>query len=193
MGLFNKNQNQEAQPVSQRQRLEGNYAAARKNILMVLAFTTINLILLVANSNTYFLFSAYIPFAIVDWGMFLSGRYPAEVYSQFEDFEPLGMSLLVISLVIAVVICLLYLLCWLFSDKKRVGWLITALVLFATDTILMLLGGIGLESIMDVIFHGWVIISLSMGISAYFKLKKLPPEEEPIPAEEPASTELTQE
>lgn len=193
MGLFNKNQNQEAQPVSQRQRLEGNYAAARKNILMVLAFTTINLILLVANSNTYFLFSAYIPFAIVDWGMFLSGRYPAEVYSQFEDFEPLGMSLLVISLVIAVMICLLYLLCWLFSDKKRVGWLITALVLFATDTILMLLGGIGLESIMDVIFHGWVIISLSMGISAYFKLKKLPPEEEPIPAEEPASTELTQE
>lgn len=193
MGLFNKNQNQEAQPVSQRQRLEGNYAAARKNILLVLAFTTINLILLVANSNTYFLFSAYIPFAIVDWGMFLSGRYPAEVYSQFEDFEPLGMSLLVISLVIAVVICLLYLLCWLFSDKKRVGWLITALVLFATDTILMLLGGIGLESIMDVIFHGWVIISLSMGISAYFKLKKLPPEEEPIPAEEPASAELTQE
>ena len=193
MGLFNKNQNQEAQPVSQRQRLEGNYAAARKNILMVLAFTTINLILLVANSNTYFLFSAYIPFAIVDWGMFLSGRYPAEVYSQFEDFGPLGMSLLVISLVIAIVICLLYLLCWLFSDKKRVGWLITALVLFATDTILMLLGGIGLESIMDVIFHGWVIISLSMGISAYFKLKKLPPEEEPIPAEEPASTELTQE
>lgn len=193
MGLFNKNQNQEAQPVSQRQRLEGNYVAARKNILLVLAFTTINLILLVANSNTYFLFSAYIPFAIVDWGMFLSGRYPAEVYSQFEDFEPLGMSLLVISLVIAVVICLLYLLCWLFSDKKRVGWLITALVLFATDTILMLLGGIGLESIMDVIFHGWVIISLSMGISAYFKLKKLPPEEEPIPAEEPASAELTQE
>lgn len=193
MGLFNKNQNQEAQPVSQRQRLEGNYAAARKNILLVLAFTTINLILLVANSNTYFLFSAYIPFAIVDWGMFLSGRYPAEVYSQFEDFEPLGMSLLVISLVIAVVICLLYLLCWLFSDKKRVGWLITALVLFATDTILMLLGGIGLESIMDVIFHGWVIISLSMGISAYFKLKKLPPEEEPVSAEEPASTELTQE
>jgi hypothetical protein len=193
MGLFNKNQNQEAQPVSQRQRLEGNYAAARKNILLVLAFTTINLILLVANSNTYFLFSAYIPFAIVDWGMFLSGRYPAEVYSQFEDFEPLGMSLLVISLVIAVVICLLYLLCWLFSDKKRVGWLITALVLFATDTILMLLGGIGLESIMDVIFHGWVIISLSMGISAYFKLKKLPPEEEPVSAEEPASAELTQE
>lgn len=193
MGLFNKNQNQEAQPISQRQRLEGNYAAARKNILLVLAFTTINLILLVANSNTYFLFSAYIPFAIVDWGMFLSGRYPAEVYSQFEDFEPLGMSLLVISLVIAVVICLLYLLCWLFSDKKRVGWLITALVLFATDTILMLLGGIGLESIMDVIFHGWVIISLSMGISAYFKLKKLPPEEEPVSAEEPASTELTQE
>ena len=177
MGLFNKNQNQEAQQISSRQRLEGNYAAARKNILLVLAFTTINLILLVSNSNTYFLFSAYIPFAIVDIGMILGGRYPEEVYAEFVDFEPLGTPALVIALVLAVVICVLYLLCWLFSDKKRVGWLIAALVLFATDTILMLLNGIGLGSIMDVIFHGWVIISLSMGISAYFKLKKLPLEE----------------
>lgn len=80
-------------------------------------------------------------------------------------------------MIVAAVICVLYLLCWLFSKKGRVAWLIVALVLFALDTILMLLGGVGLDSIIDVIFHGWVIISLSMGVSAHFKLKKLPPEE----------------
>lgn len=62
------------------------------------------------------------------------------------------------------------------------AWLIVALVLFALDTLMMLLGGIGLDSIVDILFHGWVIISLSMGISAHFKLKKLP--------EEPVSTEV---
>ena len=193
MGLFNKNQSQEAQPISQRQLLEGRYVSARRNILWVLLFTTINLILLVANSNSYFLFSAYIPYDIASWGMFLCGKFPAEYYAEFPGFEPLDNLLLVIALVLAVVICVLYLLCWLFSDKKRVGWMITALVLFAMDTILMVLGGIGLDSILDVVFHAWVIISLSMGTAAHFKLKKLPPEEETVATEEPASAELPQE
>lgn len=185
MGLFNRDQNQEAQPISQRQQLANRYASARHNILLVLIFTTINLILLVANRNSYFLFSAYIPYAIVSWGMFLCGKYPAEFYIEFEDFVALDSSLLVITLVVAVVICVLYLLCWLFSDKRRVGWMIAVLVLFAVDTILMVLGGISLDSVMDVVFHAWVVISLSMGTIAHFKLKKLP-------EEEPASAELPQ-
>ena len=193
MGLFKKNQNQEDQPISQRQRLEGNYSAARKNILLVLLFTTINLILVVAKSQTYFLFSAFIPYALATYGMFLCGKYPAEYYTEFGEFEPLGTPVLVIALVVCVVICVLYLLCWLFSDKKRVGWLIAALVMFATDSLLMLLNGIGLDSIMDVIFHAWVIISLSMGVSAHYKLKKLPPEEESVLTEEADSSALPQE
>ena len=184
MGLFNKNQNEEAQPLSRRQQLAGKYASSRHNILLVLIFTTINLVLLVANSDTYFLFSAYIPYMIVSMGMFLCGKYPEEFYEVVGETEFLDQSFLVVTLVIAVVICVLYLLCWLFSDKGRVGWLIAALVLFSLDTLLMLLGGIGLDSVVDILFHGWVIVSLSMGISAYFKLKKLP-EEEPVPVELP--------
>jgi hypothetical protein len=189
MGLINKNRDQDPQMLPQRQRLENRYASSRHNILLVLIFTTINLILLVANSNTYFVFSAYIPYAIVSLGMFLCGRYPEDYYTDIAEFDYLPTSLLVITLVAAVVICILYLLCWLFSDKKRVGWMITALVLFATDTLMMLLDGIGLDSIIDIIFHGWVIVSLSMGTAAYFKLKKLPTEEEDLP-EEPVTTEL---
>lgn len=177
MGLFNKNQNKETQTVSQRQKLEGRYVSARMNILWVVLFTVINLVLLVANSNTYFLFSAFIPYAIADLGMYICGKYPADFYES--QFEAVDSSALVILLGVAAVICVLYLLCWLFSKKGRVGWIIVALVFFTLDTVLMLLFGLGADSIIDVLFHGWVIISLSMGIAAHFKLKKLP-EEEPI-------------
>ncbi|MBQ8783930.1 MAG: hypothetical protein IJZ57_09210 [Clostridia bacterium] len=43
---------------------------------------------------------------------------------------------------------------------------------------------IGLESIVDIIFHLWVIVSLAMGIQAYNKLKKLPAEAEAVEADE---------
>ena len=188
MGLFNQNENQEVQPVAQRQKLEGRYASTRHNILLVLAFTAINVILLLANSNTYFLFSAYIPYAIVDLGMFLCGKYPAEIYGDLSQYEFFGTGVLAVFVAVAAVICVLYLLCWLFSKKKRVAWLIIALVMFALDTGLMLLGGISADNIIDVVFHGWVIISLSMGVAAHFKLKKLP-EEESTPTEEPAPVE----
>ena len=56
-------------------------------------------------------------------------------------------------------------------------WMITALVFFSLDTLAMLSMGIGADSIIDIVFHVWVIVSLSMGISACSKLKKLPPEE----------------
>jgi diguanylate cyclase (GGDEF)-like protein len=43
----------------------------------VLGFTIINIILLVTNTNTYFLFSAYIPYLIADFAMYFGGKYPA--------------------------------------------------------------------------------------------------------------------
>ena len=33
------------------------------------------------------------------------------------------------------------------------------------------------DYIIDILFHGWVIISLIMGIVSYFKLKKMQPEQ----------------
>ncbi len=188
MGLFNKNQNQQGQPNSQRQRLEGQYASARMNLLWVVLFTAINIVLLVSNSYTYFLFSAFIPYAIVDYGMVVCGKYPAEFYGDLSEYKFFDSSVLMILIAVAAVICVLYLLCWIFSKKRRVAWLIVGLVFFALDTVLMLLSGISADRILDILFHGWVIISLIGGIIAHSKLKKLP-EEEPVPAAEPVQTE----
>ena len=190
MGLFNKNQNQQAQPFSQRQQLERRYASARMNLLWVVLFTAINIVLLVSNSYTYFLFSAFIPYAIVDYGMIVCGKYPADFYGDLGQFQFFDTTVLVVLIAVAAVICVLYLLCWIFSKKRRVAWLIVGLVFFALDTVFMLLGGISADRILDIVFHGWVIISLTGGIIAHSKLKKLP-EEEPAPVAEPVQTEET--
>ena len=185
MSLFNKG-NTAGNPISQRNVLENKYANARHNILLVVALTVINIVLLVTNSNTYFLFSAYIPYLLVDLGMLLCGMYPTEMYIEdMAGMEFLSKSFLITTVGIAAVILILYILSWVFSKKPRVGWLIFALVFFGIDTLAMIfLNGVVLESVIDYVIHAWVIISLINGIIAYFKLKKLPEESDETDLEE---------
>ncbi len=177
MGLFNKNQNANVQ-ISQRQMLENTVKISRNNLLLVLLFSAINIILRVTSSDTYFLFSAYVPLLLSALGMELTGKYPPEFYGEdLSSYVFLDDSFLYIMLGIAVFILGVYALCWVFSKKNPKGWLIFALVLFSIDTAMMLLlAGISLDFLVDYLFHGWVIVSLIKGLSALKKLKDLPEE-----------------
>lgn len=189
MGFFKNRQSEQNIPV--RQQLEMKYVGARRDILLVLGFTIINIFLLVTNSNTYFLFSAYVPYVIADFAMFFCGKYPVEYYEGYV-FDFYGDGVFALMLVIAAVILVMYLLSWFFSNKGRVGWLIFALALFALDSAgMVLLGGISMDNVFDIVFHVWFMVSLIGGVSAHYKLKKLPPEELPTEtaAEPVASTE----
>ena len=64
----------------ERELYEQKYRSSRMNLLLVVIFTVVNLILLVTNTDTYFLFSAFIPYAIATIGMMLCGRLPEEYY-----------------------------------------------------------------------------------------------------------------
>lgn len=185
--LFAKEKNQQ---LSQAEVLTNKYQSARANILLVVVFTLLNVILLVTNSNTYFLFSAAIPYFIVDLGMLLCGKYPAEYYADgLTGMEFLNDTFFVVTLVVAAVILVLYLLSWILSKKPRVGWMIFALVFFVVDTAgMLILTGISTEMIVDILFHGWVIVSLANGVVSYFKLKKLPEDEELPQVEETVQT-----
>ena len=184
MASFFKN-NAQAQPVSQRDLYQNKYNSARGNLLLVVIFTVINIILLVTQSDRYFLFSAFVPYFIAWEGMFFCGMFPAEYYAEeWAGIEFFDKSLFGILLAIAAVIVVIYLLCWIFSKKNKVGWLVAALVLFVADTLgMFVLQNIGADSIIDVLFHIWVVYYLIAGIHAYGKLKKLPPEEETIDGE----------
>lgn len=158
---------------------EQKYRTSRMNLLLVVVFTAINLLLLVVNADVYFLFSAFIPYFIAELGMLLCGRFPEEYYADgLEGIVFLDNSVFVVLLIISLALTLLYLLAWFMSDKQRVGWLIFTLVFFSIDTLGMLfINGIALDSIFDIVFHAWVIYYLIIGISAHYKLKKLPPKE----------------
>lgn len=192
MGLF-KNRQAE-QNISPRQTLEMKYANARRDILVMLAFTIINIVLLVTNSNTYFLFSAYIPYLIADYAMYFCGKYPADYY--YDPSEILfGDGVFTVMMVVVALIMVMYLLSWFFSDKGRVGWLIFSLVLFGLDCAGLLivmadmlsLGVPFTDYLFDILFHVWFMASLIGGVIAHNKLKKLPPEE--IPQEIPAESD----
>lgn len=167
MGLFNNRQ--QAQAISERALLEKKYTEAYRNIYIVLAMTVINLVLLLTNSGRYFLFSASVPYLLV-------------VVSQAFYGEIAG-GLFYVLIGIAALILLMYLLCGIFAGKGRKGWLVFALVMFALDSLVMLLLGIGTnalaDSIFDLVIHAMVLYSFISGISAANKLAKMPPEEEP--------------
>lgn len=169
--------------LSDRQALETRYKNSRANLLLVVVFTVINIVLLIAQSDTYFLFSAYIPYALVALGMLLCGMYPSEYYGQdFLSMEFLSPSVFIIFAVIALIITILYLISWFFSKNNKAGWLIFALVIFAVDTVGMFaFVGFELDSVIDIVFHVWVIISLALGINACSKIKKMPADEVNVP------------
>ncbi len=178
MALFNKKMVD--QNLSERDKLEARYKGSRNNILLVVAFTLVNTVLLIVGSDSYFLFSAAVPYYVTLFGMLYTGKMPAEYYVGIEDFVPWDSSFFIIAVVIAVVVVGLYALSW-FLSKKRHGWLVFALVFFIIDTLaLFYFAGFSADMILDYVFHAWVIVSLASGISAASKLKKLPPEEPPV-------------
>lgn len=181
MGLLNKKtQNQN---MTESQKLTSRYNGARSNILLVIAFTLVNSVLLFTGSDSYFLFSAAIPYYMTLFGLFYTGRMPAEWYEGVE-FQPDPDAVLYVYVAIAVVIVALYALMWFLSKKHGYGWLVAALLMFVADTFAMFYyTGFSADMILDFVFHVWVLVSLASGIIAAINLKKLP-EEEPCVAQE---------
>lgn len=139
---------------------------ARSSLLLVLALTLVNVGLLMANSNTFFLFSVFVPYELVYFGRTM-------------DAGLIGSNT-VVSLVVAAVILVVFLLCWLFA-KKKPGWLTVAAVLFALDTAALLYFTFTLAAdpagqILDIVLHAYVLFQLIQGCVNAAKLKKEPEE-----------------
>ena len=72
----------------------------------------------------------------------------------------------------------------LFFSKKHVGWMVGALTYFAMDCalliILCVMSGDFVSSLVDLLFHAWVMYYLISGVRSGFKLQKMPAPE-PMP------------
>ena len=168
--------------LSERERLTAKYNTARWNLLLVVAFTLVNIFILAFGGGTYFLFSASVPFLITTYGVILCGKMPAGFYEELGVSQDmlLPQGAMTVFVVIAVVITSLYFVFWLFSKKKS-GFMVAALVFFAIDSLVMLSGmGISIDTAIDILMHAWVLYYLISGVSAHKKLKALPEEDEPV-------------
>lgn len=138
-------------------------AGGRYSLLLILIFTVVNLVLLLVDSDRYFLFSASVPYYFTAFGIGMD--------SAFSD----GIGTFTITaLVISLLILGVYLLCWILS-KKHTGWLTAALVLFCVDTVGLLFLSYIFETsnLLDFLLHAWAIYELAHGIYCAGKLKKL--------------------
>ena len=186
MKFSKKSANQQYKPMSERDVLKSKFLTARLNLLVVVAFTFLNVIMALTASDTYLLFSASIPYYAVYMGMLLCDKFPPEYYDEFGAYFSFPDSFLIAMIIVAVVILALYLLCW-FMSKKHYAWLIVASALFVFD-ILGMFWFFGFDSsmILDIVFHAWVMYYLIVGVKVAKKLESMP--EEPIVAEPTAET-----
>lgn len=184
MGLFSKKPQQNISPVTK-------YNNARSQILIALIFTLINIALVFLNNgDSYFLFSIYVPYFMIFISYYLCGMMPADYYDVTDRFF-LPKSFFAVVCVIAAVILIVYLLCYIFS-KKHIGWMIAALVLVSIDTVL-LFAGIFLtdtlaSSFMDILFHIWLVYYAASALKYHHDIKKMILTEEVIV---PAAEETT--
>ena len=123
-------------------------ANGRYSLLLIVILTVVNLIMTILDTNTYFLFSASVPYYLVFVGMGIENGFVDGAWNVKGTLTYTG-------LVIALVIVAVYLLCWLLS-KKRAGWLTAALVLFIASL---------LHAPMEALLKG---IAYFFGAAAYF-------------------------
>jgi len=138
------------------------YTSSRMSALLVAGLSILNVILLLANLNFYFPFSATVPMLLVD----------------IEGLRA-GSSLSIVFLIIAVLYVAVMFVFWWLSGKYY-PFFIVLLVVFSLDTlalIILCVASFALTEfdpslLIDVAFHAWVIYEFVIGIIMGRKLKK---------------------
>ena len=151
------------------------YHTGRFNLLILIALTVINIILVVTGANRYYLFSASIPYYVAYAAAFNCGKFPAEEYERLEtELAFNGTGYLIAMTALALLLLSFYLVCF-FMSKHRPAWLKLALIFIAVDTVaLIVLFGVSLSSVLDIICHGIVIYELVSALKAEKRLRALP-------------------
>ncbi|MCL2507608.1 MAG: hypothetical protein FWF05_00385 [Oscillospiraceae bacterium] len=137
------------------------FQKARSNLLLVVAFSAVNLLLAAFNSNIYLLFSATAPLFV-----FEIGQGAAE--------ESQSSAFLVTGLIIAFFVIALYFICWIFAKRLR-AFILAALIFFSIDTLIFIFiafaAGFEISYLLDIVFHGWILFYLIKGTAAWAKLR----------------------
>lgn len=159
MGFINRNTN----TVTPKERYTQLFTTARYNILIICALTVVNSILCLTGSETYFLFSAILPYHLVYIGAASANG-----------------GLLALAIIFLIASMGAYIACFILG-KKHVGWMIAALVMFSIDTVYFIYcfcllladdATSAVSSIIDLAFHVYALYYFIAGVVYFFKMKK---------------------
>ncbi len=177
MGFLNKNMN----GMTPKERYTQLFNTARYNILILCALTVLNVILYLTGADSYFLFSAALPYHLVIIGA-----------------EAANSALLTIAIVFLIVSMGAYVACFILG-KKHVGWMIAALVMFAIDTVYFIYifffaiasssDSNAFSYIFDLAFHAYALYYFIAGVVYFFKMKNAPEAETETNAAFPAAAQ----
>ena len=133
--------------------LQARNRSARINLLLILFLTLVNIAMLFADGESYYLFSALLPYWLVGFGY----------YQEVTALIVAGGALLV-----------LYLVCFLLWNKHP-AVSVAALVMFVVDCGFMawlLLGEPIADNLMEILLHVLVLAYLIYGVYIAFALRK---------------------
>ena len=156
-------------PSLQKKTLPQRYLTARIVLMVMIVLSFINLILIIIGSGLQFTVSASFPFFAVRGGEILDANSYLNTQLGF-----------ILGCVASVIWIGLFVLCFVFS-KKKLGFMIAAAALFAADCLFMIpnfvfyiwiFDGEVTSSVIEVLFHIWILWSLIAGCLAGRKLKK---------------------
>lgn len=161
MNRRNANQNEDK---NTREYQEQLLSRSRGFFLTIIIFTIINLVLLVLDRGTYFLFSASIPYYLTGLSLMMDGGVIGQNAT--------------IALGVSGVLLAAYFLCWLLSARKSV-WLTVGIAIFVLDTaalvyVCLKLLESPLDGLFDLLIHALLIWEMSKGITAAKNLKDMP-------------------
>lgn len=142
---------------------------ARYMLLGTVIATVINLVLLLADSDLYIVYSSAAAYYLGWFGWLFDGGIPG--------------TLTAIGLALAAIILVGYMLVWFFA-KNSITWLKVGLVMVALDALVLvilifLLDAELMNFFWELALHGAVIYEMVMGISARQKLSAFPLQEFP--------------
>ena len=192
--------NRNVKPIKTKEMFARDLKISSTNILLMVALTLVNIIMIVANTNSTFFFSAAVPKYLVLLFHELCGKYSPEFYEEFyganwEEFPFLPDGAYWAVVVAAIVIVAAYVLLWYLAKKKKVFTTIL-MVVFAIDTLGLLVFNtmvyaFDFSAIVDLAFHAWVFYYLVLALKAWDGMEYAPSEAELAAQYMPVMPEVT--
>ena len=146
---------------------------ASVSLFLAIALTVVNVVFAFLNSYSYFYFSLYVPYFIIDFGMLLTGLYPDDFYvGELAELVVFEESVVGAFVIFTIIILALYCVVAVFTRKNNPGWTVAGLVFLSLDTLWLLLAiDFSVDSLISIAFHVWLIVELAIAINASKKIK----------------------